>query len=69
VAVGILSPLAYLLVLTALSVAPVYLVAGRELGPLIGTLMGIRLLSEGGARRRLPGAVAMVVGIGLLAVG
>jgi len=69
VAVGILSPLAYLLVLTALSIAPVYLVAGRELGPLIGTVMGIRLLAEGGARRRVPAAVAMVIGIGLLAAG
>jgi len=69
VAVGILTPLAYVLVLTALSIAPVYLVAGRELGPLIGTIMGIRLLGEEGARRRLPAAAAMVVGIGLLAVG
>jgi drug/metabolite transporter (DMT)-like permease len=69
VAVAILSPLAYVLVLTALSIAPVYLVAGRELGPLIGTIMGIRLLAEEGARRRLPAAAAMVVGIGLLAAG
>ena len=69
VLVGVLSPLAYVLVLTALSIAPVYLVAGRELGPLIGTIMGIRLLGEEGARRRLPAAAAMVVGIGLLAVG
>ena len=67
--VGLLSPLAYVLVLTALSIAPVYLVAGREVGPLIGTIMGIRLLGEQGARRRLPAAAAMVVGIGLLAVG
>jgi len=69
VLVGLLSPLAYVLVLTALSIAPVYLVAEREVGPLIGTIMGIRLLGEQGARRRLPAAAAMVVGIGLLAVG
>ena len=45
-AVGVLTPLAYVLVLYALSIAPVYLVAGRELGPLIGTIMGLRLLAE-----------------------
>jgi drug/metabolite transporter (DMT)-like permease len=67
-AVGILSPLAYILVLTALTLAPVYLVAGRELGPLFGTLMGLRFLNESGARRRLPAAAAMVIGIALLAL-
>src|SRR2546430_6395424 len=66
--VGVLSPLAYLMVLVALTLAPVYLVAGRELGPLIGTVMGLRLLGERGAWRRLPAAGAMVVGIALLAL-
>jgi len=67
--VGVLSPLAYLLVLVALTLAPVYLVAGRELGPLIGTVLGLRLLRERGAWRRLPAAGAMVAGIALLALG
>ena len=37
-------------------------------GPLIGRLMTLRLLSEQGARRKLPAAAGMVVGVGLLAV-
>lgn len=49
-----LSPLAYLLVLTALVFAPVSRVApAREIGILIGTLLGGNLLAEGGAGRRL----------------
>jgi drug/metabolite transporter (DMT)-like permease len=70
IAVGVLSPLAFLLVLIALTFAPVYLVAPtRELGVLIAAVMSARLLAERDALRRLPAAALMVVGIALLALG
>lgn len=70
IAIGVLSPLAYALVLTALSFSPVsYVAPAREIGVLFGAVMGFRLLGEGDARRRLSSASAMVLGIALLAVG
>lgn len=66
--VAVLSPLAYVLVLTAMQFTPVSLVAPtREISILIGTLLGTRLLQEGHGRRRLLGAVGMVLGVALLA--
>ena len=41
----------------------------REIGILIGTVMGTRFLAEGHAAQRLTGAGAMVVGVVLLALG
>ena len=68
IGVAVLSPLAYLLVLTALQFTPVSLVAPtREVSILIGTLLGTRLLHEGDGRRRLLGAIGMVAGVALLA--
>lgn len=68
--VAILSPLAYILVLTALVFTPVsYVAPAREVSILIGTLMGARLLSEGDSRRRFVAAGAMVLGVIALAVG
>ena len=68
--VAVLSPVAYLLVLTALVFAPVSRVApAREIGILIGTLLGGGLLAEEGLRRRLLASLCMVVGIVALAVG
>ncbi len=68
--VAILSPLSYLLVLTALVFAPVSHVApAREVGILIGTALGGGLLKEGGAQRRLLAAGAIVAGIVALALG
>ncbi|MFA5550597.1 MAG: DMT family transporter [Trueperaceae bacterium] len=67
--VALLSPLAYLLVLTAMQFTPVSLVAPtREISILIGTILGARLLSEGHWRRRLLGAAGMVAGVTLLAL-
>ena len=67
--VAVLSPLAYVLVLTAMQFTPVSLVAPtREISILIGTLFGTQLLREGGSRRRLLGAIGMVAGVALLAV-
>lgn len=62
--VAALSPLAYILVLTALVFTPVsYVAPAREVSILIGTIMGARLLSEGEARRRLVAGSAIVLGI------
>lgn len=68
--VAVLSPVAYLLVLTALVFAPVSRVApAREIGILIGTLLGGGLLAEAGLRRRLLASFCMVLGIVALAIG
>lgn len=70
IGIGVLSPLAYILVLTALSFSQVsYVAPAREIGVLFGTIMGARWLAEGDTRRRLLGAGVMVVGIILLSVG
>lgn len=68
--VAFLSPLGYLLVLTAMVTTPVsYVAPARELSILIGAIMGARLLSEGDARRRLAAAGAIVAGVIALALG
>jgi drug/metabolite transporter (DMT)-like permease len=70
IGVGVLSRLAYILVLTALVVSPVsYLAPAREIGILIGALLGARLLAEGHVMRRGIGAAAMVIGVLTLAIG
>jgi drug/metabolite transporter (DMT)-like permease len=70
VAVAVLIPLSYILVLTAMRFTPVsYVAPAREISILIGTAMGAHLLGEGDARRRLAGAGAMVIGILGLAAG
>ncbi|MGI8861093.1 MAG: EamA family transporter [Rubrobacteraceae bacterium] len=68
--VASLSPLSYILVLTALVFTPVsYVAPAREISILIGVLMGASLLSEGNVRQRLFAAGAMVLGIVALALG
>lgn len=68
--VAALSPLAYLLVLSAMTFTPVSLVAPtREVSILIGSVFGAVLLGEGFSRRRLLGAAGMVAGVVLLATG
>lgn len=68
--VAILSPLSYILVLTALVFTPVsYVAPAREISILLGVILGARLLSEGHARRRVIAAGAMVLGVAALAVG
>jgi drug/metabolite transporter (DMT)-like permease len=68
--VAILSPLAYVLVLYALTRAPVSLVAPlRESSIVIGAFMGAHVLQEGQLRRRLVAAALMLVGIVALARG
>ena len=70
IAVAVLCPLSYILVLTAMVFTPVsYVAPAREISILVGTLLGAHLLSEEHATRRLFGAGAMVAGIVCLAVG
>jgi len=70
VGVGVASRLSYILALTALAVSPVaYVAPAREVGILIGALLGARVLAEGHLVRRGLGAAAMVAGVVALAVG
>jgi len=69
-AVAILSPLAYILVLMAMVFTPVSLVApAREMSILFAALMGAHFLKEGDMTRRLIAAAAIVIGIIGLARG
>ena len=66
--VALLSPLGYILVLSALVVAPVSLVApAREVSIVFGALLGARLFAEGDTRRRVAGSVLILAGIAALA--
>ncbi len=69
--VGVLMTAAYFMILFALSVAPLAVVAPlRESAIVLVTAWGIwRLRERRGARLRLAGAVAIVVGITLLTIG
>jgi drug/metabolite transporter (DMT)-like permease len=70
VAIALLSPLSYILVLTAMVFTPVSLVApAREVSILFAALMGAHLLREGDLARRAVAAVGMVLGIAGLALG
>jgi len=67
---AVLSPLAYILVLTAMRFTAVAITAPcREISVLFGVLLGRRLLGEGAAVRRLAAAAAIVAGIIVIAVG
>jgi drug/metabolite transporter (DMT)-like permease len=70
VAVAVFSPLAYILVLRAMQLAPVALVAAaRESSIVIGAVFGWLVLREPRPARRLVGAVVVLAGIGLIAAG
>jgi drug/metabolite transporter (DMT)-like permease len=70
IAVALLCPLSYILVLSAMVFTPVsYVAPAREVSILVAALMGTHLLAEGDAGRRLAAASAMVAGIVCLAVG
>ena len=67
---AVLAPLAYILVLIALSFTAVSAVApAREVSVLAGVLLGRRLLGEGQLARRLAAAAAIAAGIICIAVG
>jgi drug/metabolite transporter (DMT)-like permease len=68
--VGLLSPLAYVLILYALARAPVsYVAPARESSIVVGTLLGALVLHEKDTRRRLVAAAAILLGVVVLAVG
>lgn len=70
IAVALLCPLSYILMLTAMVFTPVsYVAPAREVSILIAALMGTHLLREGDVARRLTAATAMVAGITCLALG
>ena len=70
IAVALLCPLSYILVLSAMVFTPVsYIAPAREISILVAALMGTQLLAEGDAGRRLAAAGAMVAGVVCLAVG
>ena len=70
VAVALLSPLAYLLVLRAMQLAPVALVAPvRETSIVIGALLSWLVLREERPARRLLGSAVVLAGIAAIALG
>jgi len=70
IGVAVLSPLSYILVLTALRLAPVsYVAPAREISILFGAIIGSRWLAEGETPRRLAAVSCMLLGIAALAVG
>ena len=70
VVVAVLSPLAYVLVLQAMRMAPVSLVApARETSIVVGSLLAWLVLREPHPARRLVGSAVVLVGIGMLVAG
>jgi drug/metabolite transporter (DMT)-like permease len=70
IAIGIMSPLSYILVLTAMVTTPVsYVAPARELSILFAALLGAHVLKEGDASRRTIAAIGMVLGVTALAIG
>lgn len=68
-AFGVLSPLSYILVLTAVTIAPVALVAPiREVSVVLVSLFGALVLREGSAVRRVAASAVVVGGVLLLAL-
>jgi uncharacterized membrane protein len=68
IAVGVLSPLAYTLVLYALTRAPLsYVAPVRELSMLIGAYIGARFLQEKSSLPRMIGTALMLAGAVMLA--
>jgi drug/metabolite transporter (DMT)-like permease len=63
-AVAVLGPFGYILVLYAMQVAPISHVApARELATLLGTFIGARLFKERAAPSRILGAICIVAGV------
>ena len=68
--VGLLSPLAYVLILYALARAPVsYVAPARESSIVVGTLLGALVLHEKDMGRRLAAAAAILLGVVVLTLG
>ncbi len=70
IAIGLMSPLSYILVLTAMVYTPVsYVAPARELSILFAALIGAHVLKEGDATRRTLAAIGMLLGVSGLALG
>jgi drug/metabolite transporter (DMT)-like permease len=70
VGVGVVSPVSYILVLTAMQKAPISHVApAREVSMLVAAFLGAKLLREGELKRRLFGAALIALGVVALASG
>ncbi len=70
IAIAILSPAAYILVLIALQYAPLTVVApAREISILLGVFMGSRVLKEEDGKRRLVASLLILGGIISLSIG
>lgn len=68
--VAILCPLSYILVLTAMVFTPAsYVAPAREVGILIGAIMGARFLAEGDVKLRLTAAIVILAGLACLSIG
>jgi len=68
--VAVLSPLAYMLVLWAMTLAPLSTVApAREISILLGVIAGAKLLQEGKMLSRLGAAGLMLAGIVMIGIG
>ncbi len=68
--VAFLSPIAYLLVLTAMTFTPVsYVAPAREISIVIGAFIGAKFLNEADSRRRFLAAFFMAAGVVALALG
>lgn len=66
--VGVLSPLAYLLILWAMQSAPLsYVAPMREVSMVVGVWLGAWVLGESQWRQRLVGTLVMACGVALLA--
>lgn len=69
IGVALLSPLGYILVLEAMTIAPVSHVApAREVSMLIAAFLGAKILSEGELLRRLAGSALIAGGVACLAL-
>lgn len=70
VASAVLAPLAYILVLVAMKIAPVsYVAPARELSMLFAAFLGARLLKEGEMKTRMLASGLIVLGVVALAAG
>ncbi|MBL4720407.1 MAG: hypothetical protein JKY20_04655 [Alphaproteobacteria bacterium] len=68
IAIAVFNPLAYILVLYAMTFTPVvYVAPTREISVLLTVLMGSVLLAEGDLKRRLGWALVILFGVAILA--
>jgi len=70
IAIAILSPFSYILVLMAMQTTPVlYVAPARELSILFGVFMGGRMMNEEDTKRRMFASAFILAGIICLALG